>query len=69
MSPYKPKRYQVAEFKLFGKKTPDGKIKVGFNHATAETMNEFPEEVAIMESIYTLERVEERGEHLYGVYM
>lgn len=59
--PFRPKPYQIAEFRLYGKLLEDGRIQIGEgppHNEYTDVLNEFPTEVIVCGVIYTLEEIE-----------
>lgn len=58
MTPHQPKQYEISEFSLYGERQDDGTILLGFS-STPRPMPDFPPEVDLFGSVYTLEHIEE----------
>lgn len=53
---YQPEQYEIAGFELYGERQDDGTILLGFG-PDKKKVDDFPEEVELTGSVYTLEFV------------
>jgi hypothetical protein len=62
-SAYKPKKFEISGFELYGERQDDGTIKLGYTPSIGDDhrthLREFPKEVLVEGSVYTLEYVQE----------
>lgn len=55
MKPYRPMPREISGFELYGTRLPDGRIRIG--DADGTIVDAFPEEVEVINTIYSLEDV------------